>query len=546
MKLIDTVAMGEQVSHVAITSDGKRAVAAKFPGHKAALLAINGDKVTYDKQDIQVGWWPYNLDITPDGKLLLTADNGLSGASDGNIDTVTVIDLEAMPPRVIDKVVVGDGPEGFAISPDGRMAVAVILRGSNADKKAFFYNRNGSVVALKIDGKKVTRTNEVVVRGPAGGSRVQRRREVSLRRQLPRQRRHDPAGGRRPAGRHRQADGAAGASGSGARPGALTRRERPVRNGAAWHGCAVAALALAACGPAAERPIQGYIEGEYVRAAAPFAGALTQLSVKRGEPVSVGAPLFALERENEVALRRQSEQQLQAAQARLENLKTGKRPVEVETVAEQMRQAMATRDLAVTNLARQQKLYASGFVSGAVIDDARTEVKRDEAAVAQLQASVATAKLPARADEIRAAEADARAAREALAQADWRLGQRAIDVAPATGRVNDTYFVIGDWVPAGAPVVSLLPPANVKIRFYVPEPVVGRIKPGQSVEFSCDGCGGTMPATIAFISDRAEFTPPVLYSARTGPSSCSSSKRSRRPTSRAAQSRPAVDVTLPR
>ncbi len=170
VKLIDTVAMGEQVSHVAITPDGKRAVAAKFPGHKAALLAIDGDKVTYDKQDIAVGWWPYNLDITPDGKLLLTADNGLSGASDGNIDTVTVVDLEAVPPRVIDKVVVGDGPEGFAISPDGKMAVAMILRGSNADKKAFFYNRNGSIVALKIDGKKVTRTNEIEVRGLPEGA----------------------------------------------------------------------------------------------------------------------------------------------------------------------------------------------------------------------------------------------------------------------------------------------------------------------------------------------------------------------------------------
>ena len=165
VKLINTVWMGEQVSHVAITPDGKRAVAAKFPGHKAALLAIDGDKVTYDKQDIAVGWWPYNLDITPDGKLLLTADNGLSGASDGNVDTVTVVDLEAVPTRVIDKVDVGDGPEGFAISPDGRMAVAVILRGSEADKNAFFYNRNGSVVALKIDGKKVTRTNEIEVRG---------------------------------------------------------------------------------------------------------------------------------------------------------------------------------------------------------------------------------------------------------------------------------------------------------------------------------------------------------------------------------------------
>jgi len=277
--------------------------------------------------------------------------------------------------------------------------------------------------------------------------------------------------------------------------------------------CAWVALVIgvSGCGPAGERPIQGYIEGEYVRVAAPFAGALTQLAVKRGEQVTAGAPLFALERENEVALRRQSEQQLQAAQARLENLQTGKRPPEVETVAEQLRQAMATRDLAVANLGRQQKLFASGFVSGAVIDDARMQVKRDEAAVAQLQASVATAKLPARADEIRAAEADARAAREALAQADWRLGQRAI-ASPVTGRVNDTYYAVGDWVPAGIPVASLLPPANVKIRFFVPEPIVGRIKPGQTVNFSCDGCGPAMGATIAYISDRAEFTPPVLYS----------------------------------
>ena len=267
----------------------------------------------------------------------------------------------------------------------------------------------------------------------------------------------------------------------------MTRAGDRLRAGAV----AALAISLAGCSPAGDRPIQGYIEGEYVRVAAPFAGALTQLSVRRGEQVSAGAPLFALERENEVALRRQSEQQLQATQARLDNLKTGKRPAEVETVAEQLRQAMATRDLAVANLGRQQKLYASGFISGAVIDDARMQVKRD--------------------DEIRAAEADARAAREALAQADWRLSQRAV-ASPVSGRVNDTYYVIGDWVAAGIPVASLLPPANVKIRFYVPEPVVGRIKPGQQVNFSCDGCGAPMTATIAYISDRAEFTPPVLYS----------------------------------
>lgn len=165
VETIDTVAMGEMVAHVAFTPDGKRAVAAKFPNHKVAMLAVDGEKVTYDKVDIPVGLWPYNLDITPDGKLALTADNGASGAADGHVDTVSVIDLEANPPRVIDKVVVGDAPEGFAISPTGKLAVAVLLRGTNSAKNAWFYNRNATVVALKIDGKKVTRMNEVEVRG---------------------------------------------------------------------------------------------------------------------------------------------------------------------------------------------------------------------------------------------------------------------------------------------------------------------------------------------------------------------------------------------
>ena len=168
--LIDTVAIGEQVAHVVFTPDGKRAMAGKFPGHKLALLEVNGEKVTYTKQDIPVGLWPYNFDIAPDGKLALSADNGAAGRSDGNTDTVTVIDLEANPPRVIDKVVIGDAPEGFAISPTGKLAVALLLNGNDAAKNAWFYNRNGKVVALKIDGKKVTRSNEVEVRGLPEGA----------------------------------------------------------------------------------------------------------------------------------------------------------------------------------------------------------------------------------------------------------------------------------------------------------------------------------------------------------------------------------------
>jgi HlyD family secretion protein len=280
---------------------------------------------------------------------------------------------------------------------------------------------------------------------------------------------------------------------------------------ARWACGLVAALLLAACGPQPERALQGYVEGEYVRVAAPFGGTLQRLSVQRGGDVVAGAPVFALESDNEAAARRQAGEQLRSAEARLENLKSGKRPTEVATVAEQLRQAVAARDLSAANLRRQQQLYGSGFVSSAALDDARTQLQRDEAQVASLQASVATAKLPARADEIRAAEADARAAREALAQADWRLAQRAVP-APAAGRIHDTYYVVGDWVPAGNPVASVLPPGNVIVRFYVPETTLGRLQPGQMVSVACDGCAAPVSARIAFIADRAEFTPPVLYS----------------------------------
>jgi len=150
-------------------------------------------------------------------------------------------------------------------------------------------------------------------------------------------------------------------------------------------------------------------------------------------------------------------------------------------------------------------------VSSAVLDDARAQFKREDAHVKELEAAVATAKMPARTDEIRAAEADARAAKEVVAQSEWKLAQRAV-AAPAAGLVHDTYFVVGDWVPAGTPVASVLPPANVKVRFYVPETLLGGLKLGQAVTVNCDGCAGPFAATIQFIAGRAEFTPPVLYS----------------------------------
>jgi DNA-binding beta-propeller fold protein YncE len=165
VKLVGSVPMGDSVAAVAITPDGKHAIAVKNTANKVAWLDIDGQKVTYNKYDMIVGNFPYNVDITPDGKIAIVNNNGNNGAADGNIDTVAIVDLEATPPRVIDFVVVGDGPEGLAISPKGNLAVSVLLRGSNADHKAFFYHKNGSLAVLKISGKKVTKVGEVEVGG---------------------------------------------------------------------------------------------------------------------------------------------------------------------------------------------------------------------------------------------------------------------------------------------------------------------------------------------------------------------------------------------
>jgi DNA-binding beta-propeller fold protein YncE len=164
VKITDTISFPDSVAHVVFTPDGKRALAVRFPAHKVSVLDIAGDKVTYNKVDLPTGEWPYNVVVTPNGRIALTSDNGGAGSSDGSVDTTSVIDLEANPPRIIDRVVVGDGPEGLAMSPNGDVAVAAILRGSNM-KKAFFYQKNGSLSILKIDGKKVTKTQDIEVGG---------------------------------------------------------------------------------------------------------------------------------------------------------------------------------------------------------------------------------------------------------------------------------------------------------------------------------------------------------------------------------------------
>lgn len=257
---------------------------------------------------------------------------------------------------------------------------------------------------------------------------------------------------------------------------------------------------------------QGYIEGEYVMLASPYAGQLQKLYVRRGDQAAAGKPVFALEQEAERAARVEAEQRLNAALARLENLRVPRREPEIEALRAELKQALAARELSVANLAREEGLLKDGATSRARYDEARTAAERDRARVAEAEAQLRQAQLPlGREQERKAAEGEVEAAKAALAQAAWRLEQKSI-AAPVSGLVHETFFVEGEWVPAGRPVAALLPPGNVKARFYVPEAVVSTLANGRVLEIRCDSCPAPIPAKVSFVSDQAEYTPPVLYS----------------------------------
>ncbi len=278
-----------------------------------------------------------------------------------------------------------------------------------------------------------------------------------------------------------------------------------------WTGTLIAVAALAGCADQAPQAYQGYAEGEFVRLAAPYAGTLTHLAVQRGAEIQAGAPLFALEQDNEKAGRDEAAQRLKQAEAQLENLKKGRRPAEIDAILAQREQARATLKLAQADFARDQKLATSGFVSVQRLDASRTTLERSQQHLKELEAQLAVARLAARSDDIRAAEAAAEAARAALARADWSLAQKSVKASQA-GLVQDTLYVQGEWVPAGSPVVTLLPPQNLKVRFFVPQGRIATLKPGQPVNISCDGCASPIAAKISYIAPQAEYTPPVIYS----------------------------------
>jgi HlyD family secretion protein len=268
---------------------------------------------------------------------------------------------------------------------------------------------------------------------------------------------------------------------------------------------------LAGCSDKPSEAWTGYAEAELVYIAPAVAGRLTTLGVRSGEAVAAGQALFELDATPELAADAEALARAQGARAQAQDADKGRRAPEVAVTRAQLDQARAAERLAGIDLARQQQLLTQGFVAKARVDDAATGLTQARARVAELEAALTVAQLPARDDARSAARALADAAQSGRAQTAWRVAQKR-QSAPMPARVQDIFMRAGEWVAAGQPVLALLPPANRKARFYVPQSVVGSLKLDAPVNLHCDGCGAPIPARISFIAAGPEYTPPVIYS----------------------------------
>lgn len=261
-----------------------------------------------------------------------------------------------------------------------------------------------------------------------------------------------------------------------------------------------------------ERPAhwQGYIEGEFVYVSAPVPGQLESLAVQRGQQVAAGASLFTLEHAAESAAQQEAASRVTAAQARLADLQQGLRPSEIAALESRLAQARSAAELSRLELARQEQLHISGVNSAEAYDRARLTHERNLNAVDELTAQLETARLGGRSDAIAAAQAEVKAAEAALARAEWSVAQKT-QTAPQAGLVYDTIYRAGEYVPAARPIVALLPPENIKVRFFVPEKVYGTLKAGDAISVIIDGRDSPVSARITYLSPQPEYTPPVLY-----------------------------------
>jgi len=277
-----------------------------------------------------------------------------------------------------------------------------------------------------------------------------------------------------------------------------------------WFAVLALTLALAACGNDTGR-LQGWVEGDFVFVGPDEAGRVETLGVREGDQVAAGAPLFAVDADLQMADVHTASAQVAEARARLARLESAQqRKEEVAVLQAQERRAESAVGLSTADLERQQTLAAKGIAAQAQLDTARANSNRDKAALEEVRRQITVAQMSSREEDIAAARQSLAAAQARQGAAETKLARRKL-AAPVSGTVQQVYYRPGEMVPAGRPVLSILPPGNIKLRFFVAQALLPKVTLGDAVEVACDGCE-RLRAKVSFIARSAEYTPPVIYS----------------------------------
>ncbi len=230
---------------------------------------------------------------------------------------------------------------------------------------------------------------------------------------------------------------------------------------------------LVSCSNKGENLYQGYAEGRYTYISVNFPGKLEKLNVQRGMQVKQHDPLFILDQEPE-------ESSYQKAISKLAQARSS------------VNQFQSALILNKKTYERNIPLLKKGVITAEMFDTAKSAYEQSDAKFKQAQ------------ENVKSLEA-------VLRQSSWQIQQKTL-FAPRAALVYDTYFLPGEWVPGGQPVLSLLSPEDIKIIFFVNENMLGHLSLNQTVLLSCDGCKKSYAGKITFISPTAEYTPPVIYS----------------------------------
>jgi HlyD family secretion protein len=275
--------------------------------------------------------------------------------------------------------------------------------------------------------------------------------------------------------------------------------------------CGLAALALAGCKPA-ERGYQGWVEGDFMFIGPEDSGRVTELAVAEGRQVKAGDFLFAVDSAVQAAEVEAAQAALDQARARLSRIEASQqRPEEIRVLEASRDQARAAMDFSTSEIARVRPLVEKGVSTRQQLDQAQANYDRDRAMFENINRQIEVARLSGRREDIDAARFAVEGAQASLANAQAKQARTRI-MAQVDGRIEEVYYRQGEVAPQGRPVVSLLPPENVKVRFFVPQAVLPRISINGGVSISCDGCDAGLTGRVSFISQQAEFTPPVIYS----------------------------------